>query len=195
MCRKPATLRHVLNGCPVALQHGRYTWRHSSDLSAIRHRLNTFWEQRSNQLAVQATNATKEKASYIQFVRAGQRLPEPSQVRASQSTPPCPKSPVAQTTCLPSHSPSSECLGISLRSRRPPAVYNQSCRNVSKARCGVIFSLMTRNLRQVHDLTLTRVRDSTVVAKFADVDMHAPPAFIMLMGSQKPGVSLPGSRP
>ena len=43
--------------------------------------------------------------------------------------------------------------------------------------------IMARNLRQVHDLTPTRVRESTVVAHFADfadVDMHAPPAFIML---------------
>ena len=42
---------------------------------------------------------------------------------------------------------------------------------------------MARNLRQVHDLTPTRVRESTVAADFADfadVDMHAPPAFIML---------------
>ena len=47
-----------LNGCPVALHQGRYTWRHNSVLSAIRHRLNTFWEQRSTQLAVQATVST-----------------------------------------------------------------------------------------------------------------------------------------
>ena len=43
---------------------------------------------------------------------------------------------------------------------------------------------MARNLRQVHDLTLTRVglRESTVVvADFADVDMHTPPAFIVFM--------------
>ena len=43
--------------------------------------------------------------------------------------------------------------------------------------------VMARNLRQVHDLTPTRVRESTVVAdfaEFADVNMHAPPAFIML---------------
>ena len=32
---------------------------------------------------------------------------------------------------------------------------------------------MARNLRQVHDLTLTRVRESTVVADFADVDTAA----------------------
>ena len=80
MCGKPATLRHVLNGCPVALHQGRYTWRHNSVLSAIRHRLNTFWEQRSTQLAVQATVSTKEKARYIQFVRAGQRLPAPNHI-------------------------------------------------------------------------------------------------------------------
>ena len=80
MCGKPATLRHVLNGCPVALHQGRYTWRHNSVLSAIRHRLNTFWEQRSTQLAVQATVSTREKARYIQFVRAGQRLPAPNHI-------------------------------------------------------------------------------------------------------------------
>ena len=44
---------------------------------------------------------------------------------------------------------------------------------------------MARNLRQVHDLTLTRVRESTVVADVVNVDMHAPPAFIMFMGSQE----------
>ena len=80
MCGKPATLRHVLNGCPDALHQGRYTWRHNSVLSAIRHRLNTFWEQCSTQLAVQATVSTKEKARYIQFVRAGQRLPAPDHI-------------------------------------------------------------------------------------------------------------------
>ena len=67
---KPAKLGHVLNGCLVSLHQGRYTWRHNSVLSAIRHRLNTFWEQLSTQLAVQATVSTKEKARYVQFVRA-----------------------------------------------------------------------------------------------------------------------------
>ena len=51
-----------------------------ADMSAIRHRLNTFWEQRSTQLAVQATVSTREKARYIQFVRAGQRLPAPNHI-------------------------------------------------------------------------------------------------------------------
>ena len=96
LCGKPATLRHVLNGCPVALHQGRYTWRHNSVLTAIRHRLNTFWEQHSTQLAVQATVSTKKKS-------------EVHSVRARRSTPPGPKSRhAAQTTCLPSHSPSSE---------------------------------------------------------------------------------------
>ena len=80
MCGKPATLRNVLNGCPVALHQGRYTWRHNSVFSAIRHSLNTFWEQRSTQLAKQATVSTKVKARYIQFVRTGQRLPAPSHI-------------------------------------------------------------------------------------------------------------------
>ena len=80
LCGKPATLRHVLNGCPVAVHQVRYTWQHNSVLSAICHRLNTFWEQRSTQLAVQATVATKEKARYIQSVRAGQRLQAPTHI-------------------------------------------------------------------------------------------------------------------
>ena len=78
LCGKPAALRHVLNVCPVALYQGGYTWRHNSVLSAISHRLNTFWEQRSTQLALQATISTMEKASYIQFMRSGQRLPAPN---------------------------------------------------------------------------------------------------------------------
>ena len=69
-----------LNACPVALHQGRYTWRHNSVLSAIRHRLNTFWEQRSTKLAAQATVSTKEKARYIQYVRACQRVPTPNHV-------------------------------------------------------------------------------------------------------------------
>ena len=32
---KCATLRHVLNGCPVSLNQGRYTWRHNSVLTLI----------------------------------------------------------------------------------------------------------------------------------------------------------------
>ena len=52
---------------------------------------------------------------------------------------------LAQTTCLPSHSSSSEWLDISLRSRRPATVSNRSCCNVSKARCGVIFSFKQDN--------------------------------------------------
>ena len=67
-------------------------------------------------------------------------------VRARRSTPPGPKSHhAAQTTCLPSHSSSSEWLDISLRSRRPATVSNRSCCNVSKARCGVIFSFKQDN--------------------------------------------------
>ena len=89
MCGKPATLRHILNGCPVALHQGRYTWRHNSVLSAVRHRLNTFWEQRSTQLAVQATVATKEKARYIQFVRVNASRPQITS-RSANHLPPNP---------------------------------------------------------------------------------------------------------
>ena len=60
---------------------------------------------------------------------------------------------------------------------------------------------MARNLRQVHDLTPTRVRESTVVADFADfADVsgrrHARTAsFHHVVKKKKSGVSLPGSRP
>ena len=57
---------------------------------------------------------------------------------------------------------------------------------------------MARNLRQVHDLTPTRVRESTVVADFADVSgrRHARTAsFHHVVKKKKSGVSLPGSRP
>ena len=77
LCGKPATLRHVLNGCPVPLYQGLHTWRHNSVLFTIRHRLNTLREQHTTQLAVQATVVTKEKS-------------EVHSVRASQSTPPRP---------------------------------------------------------------------------------------------------------
>ena len=43
------------------------------------------------------------------------------------------------------HSSSSEWLDISVRSRRPATVSNRSCCNVSKARCGVIFSFKQDN--------------------------------------------------
>ena len=43
------------------------------------------------------------------------------------------------------HSSSSEWLDISVRSRRPATVSNRSCCNVSKARCGVIFSFEQDN--------------------------------------------------
>ena len=36
LCKAPRpTMAHILNGCHVALQHGRYTWRHDSVLSHL----------------------------------------------------------------------------------------------------------------------------------------------------------------
>ena len=77
LCGRPATLRHVLNGCSVALHQGRFTWRHNSVLSAIRHRLTTFWDQSATQKAVQATTsaAASGNSRFIRFVRAGESLP------------------------------------------------------------------------------------------------------------------------
>ena len=80
LCGKPATLHHTLNGCSVALHQGRFMWCHNSVLSAIKHRLTTFWEQSATQQAVQATvsaTAAKGKPRLIRFVRpGGETLPQ-----------------------------------------------------------------------------------------------------------------------
>ena len=90
LCGKPATLRHILNGCSVALRQGRFTWRHNSVLSAIEHRLTTFGEQSATQPALQATVSTtaKGKSQFIRFVRPGETLPrsaDPRRPLASQA--------------------------------------------------------------------------------------------------------------
>ena len=44
LCGRPATLRHILNSCSVALHQGRYTWRHDSVLEVLRRHLTSFWK-------------------------------------------------------------------------------------------------------------------------------------------------------
>ena len=51
---QPPLVRHVLmiNAWAVALQQGRYTWRHDSVLSVIRHILHKFWELPATQSGI-----------------------------------------------------------------------------------------------------------------------------------------------
>ena len=70
LCGRPATLRHTLNACSSALLQGRYTWRHNSVLSAVKHGIEAFGALPATQEAVKATLATS-KSRFIKFVRPG----------------------------------------------------------------------------------------------------------------------------
>ena len=85
LCGKPATSRHVLNACAVALQQGRYTWRHDSVLSVICHHLHKFWELPATQRAVEVTMASRSNR-FIRFVPAGTTLPLQSHQRRPLSS-------------------------------------------------------------------------------------------------------------
>ena len=74
LCGKPATSRHVLNACAVALQLGLYTWRNDSVLSVLRYHLHKFWELPATQRAVEVTMASRSNR-FIRFVPAGTTLP------------------------------------------------------------------------------------------------------------------------
>ena len=71
---KPTITCHVLKACSVALQQGRYTWRHDSVLSVIRHHLHKFWEVPATQRAVEVTMASRSN-QFIGFVPACTTLP------------------------------------------------------------------------------------------------------------------------
>ena len=63
------TLKHILNGCSVALKQGRYTWRHDKILMRMVEELQTF---------LQGVNAKKVsyvdlKDTFITFVREGKQ--------------------------------------------------------------------------------------------------------------------------
>ena len=70
LCGRPATLGHTLNACSSALLQGRYTWRHNSVLSALKHSIEAFWALPATQEAVKATIAAS-KSRFIKFVRPG----------------------------------------------------------------------------------------------------------------------------
>ena len=50
--------------------HGRYTWRHNSVLTAVKHGIEAFWALPATQEAVKATIAAS-KSRFIKFVRPG----------------------------------------------------------------------------------------------------------------------------
>ena len=78
LCGKAAPARHIPNGCSVAFPQGWFTCRHNSVLSAIKHRMTTFSEQRvQQQQSLQAiVSATaKGKPRVVCFVRPGEILP------------------------------------------------------------------------------------------------------------------------
>ena len=85
LCGKPPTSHHVLNACAVALQQGRYTWRHDSVLSVICHHLHKFWELPATQRAVEVTMASRSNR-FIRFVPAGTTLPLQSHQRRPLSS-------------------------------------------------------------------------------------------------------------
>jgi len=67
-CRKPnPTLLHVLNACPVALNQGRFTWRHDMVLAVIFNACATFVQS----IPAPSTNL-------ISFVRAGEKCTQQS---------------------------------------------------------------------------------------------------------------------
>ena len=70
LCGRPATLRHTMNACSSALHQGRYTWRHNSVLSAVKHGIEAFWALPATQEAVKSTMASS-KSRFIKFVRPG----------------------------------------------------------------------------------------------------------------------------
>ena len=72
LCGRNATLRHVLNGCSVALRQGRYTWRHDNVLRILKRHFLKFWESVLREL----TNSSKD-VPYIHLVPEGApRLPD-----------------------------------------------------------------------------------------------------------------------
>ena len=66
LCTKPASLKHILSGCSVSLQQGRYRWRHDQTLAVIAHHL---------ELSLNKQRGKKPTNNTINFVKAGQYKP------------------------------------------------------------------------------------------------------------------------
>ena len=70
LCGRPASLRHILNACPSALNQGRYTWRHDSVLRILKRHLLSFWQSPLTQSTIK-DRANLSTQPYIRFVPAG----------------------------------------------------------------------------------------------------------------------------
>ena len=64
LCSKPANLKHILSGCLIALQQGRYRWMHDQTLAVIPHHL---------QMALDMQNKKKPRVTYTNFVKSCQK--------------------------------------------------------------------------------------------------------------------------
>ena len=73
------TLKHILNGCSMALKQGRYTWRHDSILLHLSEVLHSFL-QTVNSCSVPVADI---KDTFITFVREGE---QPSKGRAAPTS-------------------------------------------------------------------------------------------------------------
>ena len=63
LCSKRCTLEHILSSCSVALNQGRYTWRHNKVLNELANIL--------EQERVKKRTKPKKKVNYINFVTPG----------------------------------------------------------------------------------------------------------------------------
>ena len=70
LCGRPATLRHILNSCSVALHQGRYTWRHDSVLEVLQRHLTSFWKHVKSE-------PLQDQASFIRMVKEPPPPPPP----------------------------------------------------------------------------------------------------------------------
>ena len=64
------TIQHILSGCPVSLQQGRYTWRHNKVLKQIYDQVLYHVEHRVNN----PRRSTRNEGKNIEFVGPGKML-------------------------------------------------------------------------------------------------------------------------
>ena len=76
LCGKNGTLNHVLSGCKVALQQGRYTWRHDKVLREIAGKV-------EEKVTEQNKKSGRRKPHFINFVKAGRK--EKTAVKETES--------------------------------------------------------------------------------------------------------------
>ena len=65
LCDQPGTLNHILSGCKVALQQGRYKWRHDKVLREL-----AIWVEEKRRSNNEKPAAKRQK---INFVKAGEK--------------------------------------------------------------------------------------------------------------------------